>query len=178
MGPAPRRRPIVLALAIAVATTLGVAAVVGLTRPSSALIAKDQPAPDIVGTTLEGAAFRLADLRGHPVILNFWGPLCVPCRTEFPLLKSKLTEHAADGLVVVGILMDDPPDLALKFIAEEGATWPTVNDPGGAIKAAYRVLARPQSYFIDRNGILRAIQIGEVRDVDFEHQYTLISGGS
>jgi cytochrome c biogenesis protein CcmG/thiol:disulfide interchange protein DsbE len=181
VGPAPLRRPILLALALAVAATLGVVAVVGLTRPSptpSALIAKDQPAPNVAGTTLDGASFRLADLRGHPVILNFWGPTCVPCRTEFPLLRSKLAEHAADGLVVVGILMDDPPDLALKFIAEQGATWATVNDPGGAIKAAYRVVARPQSYFIDRDGILRAIQIGEVRDVDFEHQYALISGGS
>jgi cytochrome c biogenesis protein CcmG/thiol:disulfide interchange protein DsbE len=178
VGPAPLRRPILFALALAVAATLGVVAVVGLTRPSSALIARDKPAPDVVGTTLDGTPFRLADLRGHPVILNFWGPTCDPCRAEFPLLKSKLTEHAADGLVVVGILMDDPPDLALKFIAEEGATWATVSDPDGALKAAYRVIARPQSYFIDRNGILRAIQIGEVRDVDFEHQYTLISGGS
>jgi cytochrome c biogenesis protein CcmG/thiol:disulfide interchange protein DsbE len=180
VGPARLRRPILFALALAVATTVGVVAVVGLTRPSSTgpLIARDKPAPDVVGTTLDGTLFRLADLRGHPVILNFWGPTCLPCRTEFPLLKSKLIEHAADGLVVVGILMDDPPDLALKFIADEGATWATVNDPDGAIKAAYRVIARPQSYFIDRNGILRAIQIGEVRDVDFEHQYALISGGS
>jgi hypothetical protein len=74
--------------------------------------------------------------------------------------------------------MADPPDLARSFIAEQGATWATVDDPDGAIKGGYRVFFRPQSYFIDRDGILRSIQAGEVRDADFERQYALISGGS
>jgi cytochrome c biogenesis protein CcmG/thiol:disulfide interchange protein DsbE len=176
----PDRRPILLALALAIAAALAVGLVVVVSRPSSGggAIERGKPAPDIVGTTLDGAPFRFADLRGRPVIVNFWGPTCVPCRDEFPLLKAKLTEHAADGLVVVGVLMADPPDLARTFIAEEGATWPTVDDPGGTIRNAYRVVARPQSYFIDRNGVLQSIQIGEVRDVDFERQYGLISGGS
>ena len=90
-------------------------------------------------------------------------PSCVPCRTEFPLLKAKLEEHADDGP-----RRRRRPDgrhaaTARAFIAEQGATWDTVDDPDGAIKSAYRVVARPQSYFIDRDGILRSIQIGEVR---------------
>jgi cytochrome c biogenesis protein CcmG, thiol:disulfide interchange protein DsbE len=177
----PSRRPILIALALAALATLGVVGVVALTRPADserASIERGKPAPDIVGTTLDGAPFRLADHRGKPVIVNFWGPTCVPCRTEFPLLKSKLAAHEADGLVVVGVLMADPPDLAKTFIAEQGATWATVEDPGNTIRDAYRVALRPQSYFIDRDGVLRSIQIGEVRDVDFERQYALISGGS
>jgi cytochrome c biogenesis protein CcmG, thiol:disulfide interchange protein DsbE len=176
----PSRRPIMVALAAAVVTTLAVIAIVALTRPQSDTpsIAKGEPAPEISGTTLDGEPFSLADLRGRPVIVNFWGPSCVPCRTEFPLLKMKLEEHASDGLVVVGVRMGDTPQTARAFIAEQGATWATVDDPEGAIKGAYRVVARPQSYFIDRDGILRSIQIGEVRDEDFERQYQLIAGGS
>ena len=176
----PPRRPIVVALAAAVVTTLAVIAIVALTRAPSddGSIAKGEPAPEISGTTLDGEAFSLSDLRGRPVVVNFWGPTCVPCRTEFPLLKSKVEQHADDGLVVLGVLMADPPDPARAFIAEQGATWDTVDDPDGAIKSAYRVVARPQSYFIDRDGILRSIQIGEVRDEDFERQYQLIAGGS
>jgi cytochrome c biogenesis protein CcmG, thiol:disulfide interchange protein DsbE len=165
---------------MALLVTVAVLVLVALTRPSptgSEAIAKGQPAPDIVGTTLDGAPFSLAQLRGKPVVVNFWGPTCVPCRTEFPLLKSKLVQHAADGLVVVGVLMADPPGPARDFIAKQGATWATVDDPSGAIKSAYRVVARPQSYFIDRDGILRSIQIGEVQDPDFERQFGLISGG-
>ena len=137
---------------------------------------RGQTVPDVSGTTLDGAAFHLADLRGHPVILNFWGPSCIPCRAEFPLLERKLAQHAADGLQIVGVLMYDPPDPARAFVAQYKATWPTVVDDGDRIMSAYRVVARPQSYVIDRNGILRSIQIGEFSDADFERQYAAIAG--
>ena len=180
VAPGVPRRPIVVAVAAALLATLAVIIIVALTRPASdsGNIKKGEPAPAIAGTTLDGEPFRLEDLRGRPVIVNFWGPTCIPCRTEFPLLKQKLEEHAADDLAVVGVLMADPPDLAKQFIADQGATWATVDDPDGAIKNAYRVVARPQSYFIDRDGILRSIQIGEVRDADFERQFDLIKGTS
>jgi cytochrome c biogenesis protein CcmG/thiol:disulfide interchange protein DsbE len=177
----PDRRPIVLGVFVALVVSVVVIAFVALTRPGSdgsPSIERGKPAPEIAGTTLDGASFRLADLRGRPVIVNFWGPTCVPCRDEFPLFKLKLAEHEADGIVLVGILMADPPDLARAFVADEGATWPTVVDPEGAIKGDYRVVARPQTYFIDRDGILRGIQIGEVRDADFERNYALIAGGT
>lgn len=139
-------------------------------------IARNEPAPSFTGTTLEGQSLSLADLRGRPVIVNFWGPSCVPCRDEFPLFKAKLAEHAADGLAIVGVLMHDPPAPARDFIGEFAATWPTVDDPRGEIRNSYRVAARPQSYFIDRDGILRAIQVGELTDAEFERHYALISG--
>jgi cytochrome c biogenesis protein CcmG/thiol:disulfide interchange protein DsbE len=134
------------------------------------------PAPAFTGTTLDGEPLALADLRGRPVIVNFWGPSCVPCREEFPLFRAKLDEHAADGLAIVGILMFDPPAPARDFIADHDATWPTVDDPDGEIRAAYRAIARPQTYFIDRDGILREIRIGQVTDAEFELLYASISG--
>jgi cytochrome c biogenesis protein CcmG/thiol:disulfide interchange protein DsbE len=145
---------------------------------STGLIDVDEPAPPIVGTTLDGAPFDLAGLRGRPVIVNFWGPTCEPCRDEFPLFTSKLAEHAGDNLTVVGILMYDSPDPARAFITELGATWATVDDPDGAIRRTYRVLARPQSYFIDADGVLRAIQVGEISSDRFEAQYATIRPGA
>jgi cytochrome c biogenesis protein CcmG/thiol:disulfide interchange protein DsbE len=144
-------------------------------EPTSALLARGEPAPEVTGTTLDGAPFDLAALRGRPVIINFWGPSCVPCRDEFPLFKSKLDEHAADGLAIVGVLTFDPVVPARDFISEMGATWPTVDDPNGQIRRAYRVAARPQTYFIDADGILRAIQVGQVIEADFERQYATIA---
>ena len=125
--------------------------------------------------TLDGRQLRLADFRGRPVIVNFWGPSCIPCRDEFPLFQAKLHERSAEGLVILGVLMDDPPDAARTFVAEFGATWPTVVDPDKSIVRAYQVLARPQSYFIDGEGVIRSIQIGEVVEEDFERQYALIA---
>jgi len=135
----------------------------------------DEPAPAIVGTTLDGEPFDLSALRGRPVVVNFWGPSCVPCRDEFPLLIEKQAEHAAEGLAIVGVLTDDPPEPARDFVAEYGATWPTVDDPDRSIKSTWRVAARPQTYFVDAEGVIRAIQIGEVRDADFERLYAKIA---
>ena len=112
------------------------------------------------------------------MLLNFWGPSCIPCRDEFPLLKAKLAAYAGDDIAIVGVLMDDPVAPARDFIAQYGATWLTVNDPDKAIRTAYRVAARPQSYFIDRDGILRSIQVGELTDAEFDRQFAAISGGS
>jgi cytochrome c biogenesis protein CcmG/thiol:disulfide interchange protein DsbE len=148
----------------------------GATAPP--LLVRGQPAPAIVGTTLDGQAFDLASLHGRPVIVNFWGPGCAPCRDEFPLLLAKLGEHASDRLAVVGILMFDSPPPARDFIRQYGATWPTVDDPTGTIRTTYRVAARPQSYFIDGAGVLRSIQVGQLTDTEFERQYALISGGA
>ena len=170
------RRPILLALLVAALTMVGVLLLVRAgTGPSDGRVAVGQPAPAIVGTTLDGTAFDLASLRGKPVIVNFWGPGCVPCRDEFPLFESKETEHAADGFTVVGVLTDDPVEPARDFMAQYGADWATVVDPDKAIKSAYRVAARPQTYFVDRSGVVRSIQIGEVTDADFERQYARIA---
>jgi cytochrome c biogenesis protein CcmG/thiol:disulfide interchange protein DsbE len=175
------RRPIVLALLVAAITTgvilvavRGPNLVASISSPSGHA-AVGSPAPPVSGMTLDGAPFDLAAYAGKPVVINFWGPSCVPCREEFPLLEQKLTQHAADGLTVVGVLTDDPVEPARDFAKQYGATWATVVDPDKTIKAAYRVAARPQSYFVDRAGVIRSIQVGELTDTDFERQYSRIA---
>jgi cytochrome c biogenesis protein CcmG/thiol:disulfide interchange protein DsbE len=179
------RRPIILALAVALATTLAVVVLVQATRPAGSggpdgndaggKAEVGKPVPALTGTTLDGQPFDLASLAGKPVLINFWGPGCVPCRDEFPLMEAKLAEHRAEGLAIVGVLTDDPVEPARSFAAQYGATWPTVVDPDKTLKATYRVAGRPQTYFVDRNGVLRSIQIGEMQDADFERQYAQIA---
>jgi cytochrome c biogenesis protein CcmG/thiol:disulfide interchange protein DsbE len=170
------RRPILLALLVGVLTTAGVLLLVrGGFGGSDGRAAVGAAAPTVAGTTLDGTTFDLASLRGKPVVVNFWGPSCVPCRDEFPLLEAKLAEHGGDGLTVVGVLTDDPAEPARDFVAQYGGDWATVVDPDKAIKTAYRVVARPQTYFVDRTGVIRSIQIGELTDADFERQYARIS---
>lgn len=169
------RRPILVLLLVAVATTLGIVAFVESSRDRGHRADVGSVAPEIDGLTLDDEAFRLTAARGHPIVVNFWGPSCVPCREEFPLLAAKLSEHADDGLLIVGVLTDDPPAPARDFVAAFGATWPTVVDPDEAIKDRYRVTYRPQTYFIDADGVIRSIQYGEVRDADFERHYARIA---
>jgi hypothetical protein len=102
----------------------------------------------------------------------------VPCRDEFPLFLEKLEEHAADDLTIVGVLMYDAPGPARDFMRQYGATWPTIDDPNGSLRAAYRALARPQSYFIDAAGIVRDVQVGALTDDRFELLYGKIAPGA
>jgi cytochrome c biogenesis protein CcmG/thiol:disulfide interchange protein DsbE len=169
------RRPILLALLVAGLATLGFVWVVRTGQSEGQRAAVGQPAPAIAGTTLDGGRFDLASQVGHPTVINFWGPSCVPCREEFPLLEAKSAEHAADGLAVVGVLTDDPVEPARDFVTTYGGTWPTVVDPDKAIKTAYRVTARPQTYFVDRAGVIQAIQVGELTDADFERNFAKIA---
>jgi cytochrome c biogenesis protein CcmG/thiol:disulfide interchange protein DsbE len=134
-----------------------------------------QAVPPLVATSLDGTPVDLASLRGRPVVVNFWASWCVPCRNEFPMFEDKLAELGpTDGLAMVGVLYKDEPELAQAFLADLGAAWPTVDDPDGALAKAFRVAAPPQTYFIDKDGILRGIQIGEVREEDFDTQYAKI----
>lgn len=138
-------------------------------------IATGRPAPAFAGTTLDGAPLSLAGLRGRPVIVNFWGPSCVPCRDEFPLFIDELARHRSDAIAIVGVLMFDPPAPARDFMTAYHATWPTIDDPDGSIRKAYRAVARPQTYFIDRDGVLRGIQVGQLSAADFERLFASIA---
>ena len=82
---------ILLALLVAAVATLGFVWVVrtGQGGPGEERAVVGQTAPGIVGTTLDGTAFDLASFAGKPVVINFWGPSCVPCRDEFPLLEAR-----------------------------------------------------------------------------------------
>lgn len=165
----------VLILALIVALALAGCAAAGgsgSTAPSHA-----EPgfaAPPILGTTLDGQPFDLAAYRGKPILVNFWASWCVPCQAEFPLFEAALSAHAAAGLTIVGVIYQDSPDAARTFAAGHGGSWPNVADPAGTIAAAYTVVAPPQSYFIDRTGVLRSRQIGQVTGPDLDRQLAAI----
>ena len=117
-----------------------------------------------MGTTLDGTAVRPRraprPARGRE-LLGARG--ASRAATSSRCSRSKLAALGpTDGLEIVGVLYKDQPDLARAFLDDFGATWPSVDDPDGAIATAYRVVAPPQTYFIDKDGILRGIQIGEV----------------
>lgn len=133
-------------------------------------------APDFSVADLDGNPIRLADLRGRPVIVNFWASSCPPCVEEFPLLRDAAARHADDGLVVVGIVYRDRSEAARDFMARNGATWAAAMDPGERVAEAYGVLGPPETFFIARDGTIVARQFGPFSAASLDEKVAAIIG--
>lgn len=131
-------------------------------------------APDFALADLDGNPVRLADLRGRPVVLNFWSSYCGPCVEEFPLLREAAERHADDGLAIVGIVWRDRSEAARDFMARNGATWATVMDPGERVAHDYGILGPPETYFIGRDGTIVARQIGQISSTSLDEKLAAI----
>jgi cytochrome c biogenesis protein CcmG/thiol:disulfide interchange protein DsbE len=119
-----------------------------------------EPAPEIDLETLDGDRVRLSELRGRPVLVNFWATWCIPCRDEFPLMAEAYAAHAADGLEILGIVHDDTADGARAFAADMGATWPMLLDTEDIAWNDYIGVGMPTSFFVDADGVIRAFSLG------------------
>ncbi len=127
-----------------------------------------QPAIEYVATTLEGDSVSLASMRGQVVLLNLWATWCVPCRQETPYLQSVFAEHEGEGLRVVGISLDtgDAADDIRSFVEEYAVTYTILHDPRMRGLELYQIIGLPGSFLIDRDGILRWMQYGPIREGD------------
>jgi cytochrome c biogenesis protein CcmG/thiol:disulfide interchange protein DsbE len=142
-----------------------------LTRtPAASGAVIGQPAPQFALADLDGNPLRLDALRGRPVVVNFWASWCGPCVEEFPLLRAAAAEHQADGLVVVGIVFRDNSEAARDFMARMDASWPAAMDPGEEVARSYGIYGPPETFFIDRSGVVRGRQIGQLTAADLERQ--------
>jgi cytochrome c biogenesis protein CcmG, thiol:disulfide interchange protein DsbE len=148
----------VVVLAVLLGSTLGQPAASTIVIAGNPLL--DQPAPDLTLQTVDGRTVSLSDLRGRPVIVNFWASWCVPCREEFPLLAAAYQSYHDEGLEILGVIHDDGPQTATDFATSYGATWPLLADPGDQAWQAYKGALVPISFYIDRDGIIRAISYG------------------
>ena len=152
-------------VAVIALVALGVAVVILLLRPTSPTVVGGHPlldaaAPELALRDLDGQEVRLSDYRGRPVIVNFWASWCIPCREEFPLLKSARDRDAADGLEVLGVIFEDDPEAARAYMDRAGAEWPALVDTDGTTAADYFVNGPPLSFFVDPDGIVRSIAYG------------------
>ncbi len=124
-----------------------------------------QTAPDFVGsgdkgeavrlTDLDGNPLSMADLKGHPVWINFWATWCPPCQQETPDLRAAYEAHRTEGLVLVAISIQEEPGVVRDYVTRYGLTYTIGMDVTGAVMHAYRVFGIPTHYFIDRAGVIR-----------------------
>ena len=113
----------------------------------------DEPARSFAAVGIDGNDYRLEDLSGNVVLLNFWGIWCTRCRDEISRLVELDRKWRGAGLVVLGADYGDEPDDLPAFIEEIGMSYPALIDDGLADE--YEVLIYPTSVVIDRNGRVR-----------------------
>lgn len=171
------RRHLVLA-ALLPFVLIGVLAAALLVRGSAGgtLAGIGTPAPDFALTDLDGNPVRLADLRGRPVIVNFWATWCVPCVEEFPLLRDAVAKHRDDGLVVVGIVYRDRSVAAREFMARHEASWPAAMDPDERVARAYGVVGPPETFFIAADGSVAGRHFGLLTAGSLDEKLAAILG--
>jgi peroxiredoxin len=112
-----------------------------------------ETAPGFHLKTLDGGHVSLADYKGKVVIVNFWATYCVPCKTETPWFVQLQKEHAAEGLQVIGITMDEPENKRLpKFVADMGVNYPIAFGDYDLADSYDHVQALPVTFLITRDG--------------------------
>ena len=130
-----------------------------------AAAAVGEPAPDFLLETEDGT-IRLSDFRGQTVIVNFWASWCAPCRFEMPELQALYEERLPDGdltIIAIDFSASDTREAALDFANEIGITFPVAFDtPDGDVAARYGVRGLPATFFVDGEGIVRAMNLGPV----------------
>lgn len=115
-----------------------------------------QPAPDFVGSTLDGDTFDLRSERGDWVVLNFFASWCVGCRVEHPELVELAERHQNDNVQLVAVMFGDTEAAARDFFRELGGDWPAMVEDTGTIAIDYGVTAVPETVLIAPSG--RVIQ--------------------
>lgn len=118
-------------------------------------------APDFALTDFNGKPLRLADYRGKLVLLNFWASWCGPCLEEMPRLSALQRNYGARGLQVIGVSMDDEAAPAKGLLAKRPVDYPVALGDEKLGERYGGILGLPQSFLIDRHGLILARYKGE-----------------
>ncbi len=164
-----RCRGVVRLILVPLLVAMAAACTGGTTPPPSTASAIPTPAQNattapLLPTTVNAlppmdvATFQqlLGQLKGTPVVVNLWGSWCIPCKAEAPMLTA--AAKANPGVQFVGVDLADSRDGALGFLTQYDVPYPSVFDPGSAIKTDMGAIGQPDTFFYDANGT----QVSEV----------------
>lgn len=159
--------PLAAKAAVAVDTTLPVEPKVGARAPEFSM------------QTLDGKTVSQVDLLGSPVVISYWATWCIPCKQELPILQRLAQEYSSRGLVVltVNALDQDDLDKVQTMTAELGMSFPVLLDQDKAFSNAYQAMFFPSTYYIQPNGVIQAIKLGDSSEADMRAKIESLLAG-
>lgn len=116
-----------------------------------------QAAPDFALESLTGEKVRLSDLKGKPVVINFWATWCPPCRKEMPEFQQVYDQYRDAGLQFYAINVGESKVAVEDYRQRLGVHFPILIDKNEEAQTAYKILPLPSTFFIDREGIIRGV---------------------
>jgi peroxiredoxin len=133
-------------------------------------------APDFVLRSLKGSNVRVQNLRGHPILVNFWATWCGPCRSEMPDIQEVHRRYRSEGLVVLAVTSEVSSAEVRDFADKLDIDFPILLDSSGKVAEAYGVQGLPTSFFIDSEGIIQEVYLGSMsRSVIEDNLSTILS---
>lgn len=139
-------------------TRAGVAAVTSLETISPSV-----EAPVLELTGLDGTPHRLSDYLGRVVVVNFWSTWCMPCRWEMPSLERVWQRLRPSGVVVLGVAIQDEPEMVERFLGENPVSFPILLDSAGDVWRLWSFSGIPATFVVDKRGriVYRAMGLRE-----------------
>ena len=124
------------------------------------IAAVGSPAPGFDTMDMEGNVWSLSKQRGQVLFVNFWATWCAPCREEMPSMQRLYTKLPKDSFKMVALYNKDNPKVVKKFVTQLGITIPILNDEQNIIGERYGLTGLPETFIIDKKGVIREKFIG------------------
>ena len=119
-----------------------------------------KPAPDFDTVDLEGKVWSLSKLKGKVVFVNFWATWCAPCREEMPSMQRIYAKLPKDKFTMIALFNRDKPVAVKNFVTKLGLTMPILSDEYNFAGTKYGLTGLPETFIIDKQGIIREKFIG------------------
>jgi len=155
------KRFVVYCLILSVAVLMNAGCKKKEQAPVAAEVHEKMPAPEFTVNSLTNVPLKLSALKGKVVLFNFWATWCPPCREEIPSMMKLNSAMAGKPFQMVAVSIDEGgvPDIE-SFFKTSGFSLPAYTDPGGVAVKTYGITGVPESFVIDKNGILVKKVIG------------------
>lgn len=162
MTPVNPRRALTLVFVIALAVSLTACSLPGQSANPGVGASVGDAAPEFNLNDLNGQKVSLSELRGKPVLINFWASWCGPCKIEIPVLQAYYEETQGKDLTILAVNAAEPADVVRAFVEENKLTFRVLTDTQAEAARAYRVRGIPASFFIDKDGKIADIHMGPI----------------